>query len=171
MKRLLLSFILAFVISPSFATPVNVSLTLNSIHSIVRSEKSGDEVYLNILVHDSKGNAMVKKIPKPPLHWNSNSLPNVKNLNLWSAVLDSNQSSTLTLTVMESDTPPWNPDDSLGSITLVLKNTDGVLQHQWSIKHGTSIKLSKDSDPIEKTRFTLTEKNSRYVLDVSLARD
>ena len=35
------------------------------------------------------------------------------------------------LTILERDLPPYNRDDRIGSMTLKLKNTNGVLSRDW----------------------------------------
>ena len=160
MKKLLITLFLFCLMPISHAETksndktIYPSLMLQKISSIVTSEHYGDELYWVITEFNKAGSNRQFTIPKYPVHWPTKALEQVKNLQLWYGRLKADQEVTLYIELVEHDAPPFDVDDSVGSVRLVLKNNDGNLVVDWQDSENVKQKtVTSDKKQVEQLTF------------------
>lgn len=129
-------------------------LVLDKITKVKTAEKYGDELYWVVTEFKSSGKNLQYTIPRYPVHWPSKALDSVKDLQLWRGKLPPGQSSIVYLELVEHDAPPFNIDDSIGSVRLVVKNDKGTLKVDWQESENVKYKEVKDGSLVfEKLKF------------------
>lgn len=130
------------------STAVHPKLILKSIKQ-VSAQESRDEIYFLVSDLNAKKKVLYTvpghKHPfvrnQPPPHpnysmshphqfWTDKTLSDVHNVTLWSRPLTNNTGTQLVISLIEFDTPPWDVDDTLGSIKLNLKNSNNQLNYR-----------------------------------------
>jgi len=138
----------------SKSTTIYSALVLDKITKIKTSEKYGDEIYWVITEFKSSGKNAQHTIPHYPVHWPARALNDVKNVPLWQGKIPSGQSSIIYLELVEHDAPPFNVDDSIGSVRLVVKNEKGNLKIDWKDSENVKYNETKEGKlTFEKLRF------------------
>jgi hypothetical protein len=133
-------------LSPFFclaANSVHPHLILKAIHQ-VSAQETRDEVYFLVCDLDAPdgkfytvpGYRKYITIPKsghiglsvrPHRHWQINDKNSIENVLLWQRVMKTGAKTQLVISLIESDLPPWDVDDMLGTIKINLVNKDGNL--------------------------------------------
>jgi hypothetical protein len=114
-------------------TELKVFINIKEIIMEKPTEKYGDEVYFSITQYSNKKKPAEFRIPNFPLYWQSKYLDKIKDVNLWEGSLEKEESVQLIISLIEQDSPPFDPDDHLGSIKVVMLNNKGRLQINWEI--------------------------------------
>lgn len=131
----------SFFVHASSAT-IYPTLILDSISQIKTSEKYGDEIYWVVTEFKSSRKNLQYMVPQSPVHWPAKALSSIRNLKLWEGKLSQGQSSILYLELVEHDASPFDVDDSIGSMRLVIKNDKGQLkvdaQNSENVKYDAS---------------------------------
>ena len=170
MKRSVLALLLALAINPVYAKGLNPSIILEKITPIKTTEKSGDEVYINITEYLPDGKTKSTNIPARPLAWASKDLAKIKALPLWSATLAEGQSADVIMTFVEQDNPPYDPDDLLGVVHLKMMNTKQGLKTLWSVREGSIKAPAKNLADSGQQHFILTGSQGTYAIDMKLLK-
>lgn len=102
------------------AKPAEMTLTLKQISSSQTSEKSGDEVYIDIFELSDDRRPKKFHIPKYPHHWPSVMLSKVKNIPLWQGRLNPTGEVKLIVSLLDKDAPPWNNNDLIGAAEIYI---------------------------------------------------
>lgn len=106
-------------------------LVLDHVNIIRTTEHGNDELYFDISVYHSNKTINHIRVPNPPLHWPSKLMEKASQLVLWSGSLQRGQSVTIMVSLMEADSSPLNPDDTIGSVRVTLTNQNDTLQAHW----------------------------------------
>ena len=137
MKKLLMTLFLCCFVSVTCAEiksndkTIYPVLMLQKISSVETSEHYGDELYWTITEFNKRGGNRQFTIPKYPAHWPTKVLDQIKDLQLWYGKLKQGEGVMLYVELVEHDAPPFDIDDSIGSVRLVLKNKGGKLVIDW----------------------------------------
>lgn len=166
MKRIYWIIVAAFLFLPIAAAvtlkhQLTPQLILNQLNVIKSNEQLGDELYFDISEASTGSPTQFLRVPEKPFNWSSKQLSRLQDTILWSKPLNSGESKTLVISLVDSDSSILNPDDMLGSIKLTIKNEKGVIHTSW----GTSQQADdKTIVPDEKGmyRFNLRSKRSEY---------
>ncbi len=110
-----------------------VVVKLHTIKAERTLNAKGDDLYFEVTQFPTEGEPGDSRIPLYPLHWLSNQLDEVKDLVLWTGVIKEGESTKLTLSLVDQEIPPWEPDDLIGGAQLILKNAKGELNKAWSV--------------------------------------
>jgi len=174
-KLFFIAAVLLVFILPSSILAANKaikpSLILNSIKQ-VSSQESSDEIYFIISDLYAKNNSfytipgskpyfLKNRLPQPSrqeafhyhLHWQDKYLSSLKNITFWTRKIENKQGTQLIVTLVEADAPPWDLDDTLGSVKINLMNVNGVLQSQF--KAEKNAKLISQKSTSRSKRFTI----------------
>lgn len=147
---------------PVHTTPV--ILTLEDIQVIkTAAHLSGDEIYVNITEYSSIDKPAMHRIPDYPSHWLSKYIDKVKDITLWQKPIQDGESVELIISVVESDAPPWDVDDLIGSVKLKVYIEKGKLEQEWSIPNKAIVKSEG-----EKGHFVLTGDGAEYKISLKL---
>lgn len=168
MKRLALCFLLALAVNPVYAKEYTPTIVLKEIKVVKATEKSGDELYVNVTEYMPNGKTKTVNIPVSPLAWASKDLAKIKELKLWSNKLAEGQSADIMMTFVEQDNPPFDPDDLLGMVHLKIQNTKKGLKTLWSVREGSIKSPEKDLPGGKKQEFTLTGAGGTYKINMKL---
>jgi hypothetical protein len=142
-----------------------VILTLEKIEVVRTAENlSGDQVYVNITEYSSIDKPTMHRIPEYPSHWLSKYIDKVKNVPLWNKPIKDAESVELIISVVESDAPPWDVDDLIGSVKLKVYIEKGKLEQEWSIPNNAIVKKEG-----EMGHFVLTGDGAEYKISLKLA--
>ena len=154
MKKLLLGISLLLCATIVHAKTIYPAYVLENIQKIKTTEHYGDELYWVITEFHSNGKNTQYTIPRYPIHWPAKALSQIKNLKLWNGKLDEGQSTIVYVELVEHDAPPFNIDDSVGSVRLVLKNKKGELKVEWQDSENVQKKdIKKDGRRVEELTF------------------
>lgn len=150
---------------PAHTTPV--VLTLEDIQVVkTAAHLSGDEIYVNITEYSSVDKPAMHRIPEYPSHWLSKYIDKVKDVTLWQKPIQDEESVELIISVVESDAPPWDVDDLIGSVKLKVYIEKGKLEQEWSIPNKAIVKSEG-----EKGHFVLTGDGAEYKISLKLKLD
>jgi hypothetical protein len=145
----------------------SVLLTLEKIEVVRTAEDlSGDQVYVNITEYSSMDKPTMHRVPEYPSHWLSKYIDKVKNIPLWNKPIKDAESVELIISVVESDAPPWDVDDLIGSVKLKVYIEKGKLEQEWSIPNNAIVKKEG-----EMGHFVLTGDGAEYKISLKLALD
>ena len=149
-------------------TTLKPALILNHLKPIKLTEKSGDELYMDIGVYRAQKKGRFYRVPKFPGNWPSSHLDKIKKVTLWSEPVKEGERVILIVSLLEQDMTPMNPDDLIGSMRVDLKNEKGVLNVQWSIPNRTTgpVTILGEDGHIE--RFELLSEKGEYQVYLSL---
>lgn len=144
-----------------------VILTLEDIEVVKSSGQfSGDEIYVNITEYSSVDKPSMHRVPEYPSHWLSKYIDKVKDIVLWQKPIQDGESVELIISVVESDAPPWDVDDLIGSVKLKVYIEKGKLEQEWSIPNKSIVKSEA-----ERGHFTLTGDGAEYKISLKLKLD
>ncbi len=121
---------LSYVCSAEVLQP---RLILDKMKVITPTEREGDELYFDISIYQPNQPTQYLRVPAKPVTWSLKAVDNLKQVSLWSQPLQSGQSITLVVSLLDSDGSVLNPDDLIGSMRVDLKNEKGKLQTNWSM--------------------------------------
>lgn len=156
MRKLLLGLGLMFCLCTVHAESQAIypALVLDKMVKIKTAEKYGDELYWVITEFKSTGKNLQYTIPRYPVHWPAKSLDSIKNIQLWRGKVLPGQSSTIYIELVEHDAPPFDIDDSIGSVRLVIKNDHGKLKVEWQESENVNYDEAKEDNlRFEKLNF------------------
>jgi hypothetical protein len=160
-NTILVVFLLVFSLN-AVANSKHVSIKLLKIEAAKTSERSGDEIYFSIISYPNKAEPTIARVPMFPLHWKSKDLKTVTNVMLWEGDLNPGQSTLLVLSLLEQDLPPFNSDDHIGSVQVILKNDNGKLIAKWGQAHYIDQPKVQQPD-IKIPKFIMFGNKSKYV--------
>ncbi len=153
-------------VSPSAHT-TPIVLTLESIEVVKTAEQfSGDEIYVNITEYSSVDKPAMHRVPEYPSHWLSKYMDKVKNVPLWTKNIRDTESVELIISVVESEAPPWDVDDLIGSVKLKVYIEKGKLEQEWSVPNKSIVK-----EEGAKGHFVLTGDGAEYKISLKLKLD
>jgi hypothetical protein len=115
-----------------YAKAIKAEIKLLSIVAEKTVERKGDDIYFSIAAFRNDGAKKLVRFPTAPEHWLSRYLDKVKNVPLWSDVLEEGVAVNLDFELTEEELPPWIADESIGQIKLDLRNNNGAPVYQWS---------------------------------------
>lgn len=149
MKNFLRALIFGIIWIPLFcqaAAEVTPKIILSSIKQIHSQEKS-DEIYFLVsdlsAKHESfytiPGNYPYFPSDRVPryrassalvshAHWKENELSSVRNTVLWQRPLKAEEATEILISLVEADAPPWDLDDTLGTLKIKFINHDNKLK-------------------------------------------
>jgi hypothetical protein len=110
---------------------IMATVSLEHLTMIREDEKGGDELYLDVTAYPTKTRPTHVQIPEFPEYWMSGYAKEVKNVVLWKGRIPNNDTTTIVLSLVDRDIAPWNVDDVLGTVQVVLKNNNGTLETLW----------------------------------------
>lgn len=144
-----------------------VILTLEDIEVIKTAEQSSsDEIYINITEYSSVDKPTMHRIPEYPSHWLSKYTDKIKNVSLWQKSIQDKESVELVISVIESDAPPWDVDDLIGTVKLKVYLEKGKLEQEWTLPNNVIAKQEK-----EKGHFLLTGDGAEYKISLKVKID
>lgn len=144
-----------------------VVLKLEDIQVIkTAAQFSGDEIYVNITEYSSVDKPAMHRVPEYPSHWLSKYIDKVKDVTLWQKAIQDEESVELIISVVESDAPPWDVDDLIGSVKLKVYIEKGKLEQEWSIPNKAIVKTAGEKD-----HFVLTGDGAEYKISLNLKLD
>lgn len=150
---------------PVHTTPV--VLVLEDIQVVkTAAQLSGDEIYVNITEYSSVDKPAMHRVPEYPSHWLSKYIDKVKDVTLWQKPIQDEESVELIISVVESDAPPWDVDDLIGSVKLKVYIEKGKLEQEWSVPNKAIVKSEG-----EKGHFVLTGDGAEYKISLKLKLD
>lgn len=172
MKRYKLSFLVMLLLVTSMvlnqelhAKEQVLTVFLKSIEAQKTSEKSGDEIYIDITQYSNMGGSKILRVPEQPLHWKSKDLSKVKDLKLWEGKVSEQEELKLIFSIVEQDNPPWDVDDLVGSALLEIENINEKLKYHWELpvfEDRVDQKMLPGENP---KRFIMKGDNSSYIVD------
>ena len=163
MKKGLLAIFLLVCAITAHASTLYPALVLDNIKQIKTVENYGDELYWVITEFKSNGKNKQYTIPRYPVHWPSKALDQIKKLTLWNSELKDGQSVILYVELVEHDAPPFNVDDSIGSVRLVIKNRKNRLKVDWQDSENVKRKILKKNKGQE---LTFHGEGAEYVAEL-----
>lgn len=170
MKWMALGLGLAVAMASSsavLAKESKLALKLTAIERITATEEGGDELYFSITEYSSKMHPRHYVIPAFPTHWLSDHLKGVQDIVLWEKNLVDAEAVTVLVSLVESDTPPWNVDDLIGTVKLKALNTGKEVDAQWRIPNREFAEKLSGSE----NSFVLTGDGGEYHIGLALAAD
>ncbi len=160
-----ISLIVCVCLLPGLVLAKNIQFKVKMIDIQVEktSEKGDDELYFNIVQQSNLNGNRENRMPEFPMHWLSSELGSLKNVVLWEGKIQTGESIKLILSLLEQDTPPWNPDDAIGAAEVNLLNQNGKLKMEWVVptfkKNNPNVEMLK----VAKTqRYIFKGDGSRY---------
>lgn len=108
-----------------------VTIELDAIKAIKKSERNGDEVYFSITKYSNQSDPAIFRVPQFPMHWLSKDLPMVSNIKLWEGEVNADETVLLIFSLLEQDVPPWNVDNHIGSAKVRITNTNDKILAVW----------------------------------------
>lgn len=171
MKRFALGLVLVSLSCLAFAADtLQPRILLKRVEVIQAQENYGDEVYMVITEFAPKGANRQYTVPDYPVHWPSKHIDQIKDANIWQAKLADGEQIEVILEAVEHDAPPFNVDDSLGSVVVKVKNNKGKLEADWKgrtnlVKHETK---QVDGTKVERFTFTSDDQGGKYALEFVL---
>jgi hypothetical protein len=163
-----LSLCLFFFSGPANAKEMKAVMKLVSIEALKTSEKSGDEIYLDITQYSNLSEPRHFRIPEKPMHWLSKQLPDLKNLVLWQGTLKEAEEVKIIITLIEQDVGLWDREELIGTAQVQVANKGGNFVKKWDIpvfKDPVPEEMAKAGEP---RAFELKGENSDYRLVFSL---
>lgn len=144
-----------------------IVLTLESIDIIKNaSQFFGDQIYVNVTEYSSVDKPAMYRVPEYPSHWLSKYIDKVQNVVLWQKPILDGESVELIISVVESDAPPWDVDDLVGSVKLKVYIEKGKLEQEWSVPNKSIVKQEG-----LKGSFVLTGDGAEYKISLKLRLD
>jgi hypothetical protein len=144
-----------------------VSLILENIQIVKKSEESSsEEIYMNITEYSSVDKPSMHRVPEYPSHWLSKFSDKIKDIPIWNKSIQDGESVELIISVVESDAPPWDVDDLIGSVKLKVYIEKGKLEQEWSIPNKQIVKTDGERD-----HFILTGDGAEYKISLNLKLD
>ncbi len=143
-------FLMFFMAMGLHAKELTAVVKLSNIKVEKSSDRGGDEFYFNITYYSSLGHSKNIRIPESPTHWLSQHVETVKDINLWTGTLAEGEEVRLILSIVEQDYPPWDPDDLIGGVELILKNEKGKLKKKWDVptfEERVEVEMKKPGNP------------------------
>lgn len=173
MKRLYGCFMLFLLSTSVFAQNIQAVIQMDSIDVQKSTEEYGDEIYLVITEFDADGANTQFTIPQYPVTWPSEGIHQVKNVKLWQGEIKSGKTDEIIIELVEHDAPPYNVDDSIGSVRIKLNNNNGTLnilwQQNWDESAGkTNAAEVVKSDALTSKTFVFKGDGGEYTLTFSL---
>lgn len=141
-----------------------LQINLKSFNVVRPQEERGDELYISITEFPKNGLPKNYKVPPFPSHWLSQYLNNFKEMTLWRKSFNECEPLDLLITLVEEDSQPWDPDDSLGSVKLEISCINGKLDEKWNIPNAE--KVAKINE--KKNAFHFKGNNAEYDIQFSL---
>lgn len=167
-KHIFLAIALLLISGLSFAKSLEPQLNLIAIKSIRASESQGDELYFTVTEFRRAHVVKHYSIPEFPAVLSSKALENVPKLKLWQQELAKDERIELLVTLVEHDNPPWDREDILGTIKVLLKNENGKLSVKWlETKNSEAFGKEKEqTSPIG--RFLFKGEKGLYQVDFQI---
>lgn len=139
-------------------------LILDKIKAESLSEDRGDEVYLSVSKYSNKGAPEEVRVPDKPRYWQFRKLDSIKNIVLWQGKIASEESLRFDISVVEQDFPPWDIDDLIGTLRVIIQEEKDHLKIQWSIPKMDGQPQIDDLGPVREHghHFVLHGENSKY---------
>jgi len=131
MKYLVYGSIIFLLSYNVHASSITAIVKLKEIKALKVSEASGDEVYFTVTHYSNRGVSDHQRVPHFPHYWLSRHLTAVHDVILWKQEILLEEAIQIILSLVEHDAPPFNVDDHLGSIKLILQNNQGQLVSKW----------------------------------------
>lgn len=144
MKRIICALAILLASQCLYAKSVQKQIYMNNIQVNKTVEDLGDELYIMVTELNSKGTDRQFSIPTYPITWPSESIEQINNLMVWEGDLPEGESTEVIIELIEQDAPPFNVDDSLGSVRLKMKNHKGKILTEWGSFHDTSTHEGKN---------------------------
>ena len=167
MKKLITGLGMGLALIPLLVHAMEDQLTLKLTHieRIKSTEERGDELYFSITEYSTKVHPRHYVVPAFPSHWLSDQLEKVNNIELWTRKLQEDEAVTVLVSLIESDAPPWNVDDLIGTVKLKAINHNEQIKTQWQIPNDKYAKKLGGSD----NSFSLTGDGGQYHISLSLS--
>lgn len=172
MKHLFFGFMLLLFSLPTLAQDFEPIITLNSIEIDKTSDEYGDEIYLVITKFGADGSNTQYTIPEYPITWPTEAIHQIKDIHLWEGIIPEGGSDEIIIELVEHDVPPYNVDDSIGSIRIKINNKGGKLDTVWeqnwheSNKNKAEKALSSNNEASQS--YTFIGEGGKYILKFTL---
>lgn len=161
-------------------------LVLKSIHQL-SAQESKDELYLLIADLDAKNNRFYTmpgkggylqepKSPQPSgrhlmahhKYWREQDLNKVKNLTIWQRTLGEKDSTQVMVSLIEADAPPWDLDDTLGTVKLnIVHHKDMYIMKMAPFSHANIIGHKRLKNGMQ-YKVKIKNKKAQYVMVLNL---
>lgn len=173
MKRIVLTCLAIFFFLPASVmaeVAPNAVIVLNYIKLIHTQEHAGDELYIDLGLFGTNQMRQYARIPHAPLYWPSDKLSELKDLQLWSGVVSPDQTLHLEVSLIETDSSMFNPDDLLGTVRISLSNHQGIITAQWSMPNHPNGPQEFPTTSTGPQTFILTDGLGKYEVGLSFKR-
>lgn len=145
----------------------NLSVFLSKIKAHKISERKADEVYVDVLQFSSNKRPKYFRIPHKPHHWPSMILPKLKDVLLWQDQLKEGEKATFIISLLEKDAPPWDIDDLIGAVKLVVKLEKGKMHYFLGKPDAENIQL-KAFNRVQTQNFDFKGGHGEYEIVLKL---
>jgi hypothetical protein len=100
----------------------NLEVVVKMVDIVVEktADKDFDDLFFNITQYSNLKVESESRIPEFPKHWLSKQLSSLKNVILWRGKIEAGETLQLVLSLMEQDSPHWDPDDAIGAAKVIL---------------------------------------------------
>lgn len=161
-------FLLALIFSlPVFASSsVKSSLVVEQVKKVKAQEYFGDDLYFDISVFKVKEPTMFFRVPKFPINWPSSKVKFIKGIVLWQGEIKDKQKVNFVVSLVDQDAKPFNPDDIVGVVKVMVENVDGQLKANWQMPNVAS--SAKDSKAGDVQKFSFSSSNGDYEVYLSV---
>ncbi len=144
-----------------------LTLKLLKIKAHSTTEKSGDELYFDVLEFGDDRRARHFHIPKFPHHWPSSILSKINNIPLWQGTANKTGDLKLIVSLLEKDAPPWNNNDLIGAFEITIRLKADQIQFEVK-QQGPNHKSQQYSGQFDQ-QFTFKSDKGEYQFSVSMS--
>lgn len=166
------------------AKSIQANIFLTEIKQIQSQEKH-DEIYFHIIDSDSQHKDSYSEANIPAFvyntdsnsvlvprgshsYWDNSELPEVKSVLLWKKNILNDGAIELLISLVEADTPPWDVDDTLGTVKVVVFNRSGMLHIQIFPQKNSAISDKKDIENGAQYVIHVKDRETEYVYILSI---
>lgn len=149
----------------------SVSLVMNQMKVIKPSERSGDELFFDLLVVSTHRKPFHVRVPSKPHHWPMFVLPKLKDVLLWKTQLAEGENIKLVISLIEKDAEPWDINDHLGSIRLYLHYPSKGLEYAYTSGEEKQINYQPIAKGHAPEVFNFSSKHGQYKVFFKLRVD
>jgi hypothetical protein len=157
--------------SSAHAIDIHPTLTVVNLKANHSKNKVEHQLYLRVSEYDSNGITRTFTVPHLKLNWPNHPINHVDNLQIWGGALSDNQATSLVVSIMEHNAPPWKTDNLIGVLNLKLRNEQGKLLTQWAIPN-VNLRIKDNSFASNlKQQILFASEDSAYTIDFVLLTD
>lgn len=157
--------------SSAHATDIYPTLMVVNLKAKPSKNKVDHQLYLRVGEYNSNGITRTFTVPHLKLNWPDHPINQVDNLQIWGGALSNNQATSLVVSVMEHNAPPWRTDNLIGVLNLKLRNEQGKLLTRWTIPNVNMRIKDNTAASTLKQQILFVSEDSAYTVDFVLLTD